>query len=446
MTPGGLHRLLAARLLVVASLAAGATIILVALNEQSRLRTAVRDRALVGEANLEVFLEAALNAPPAQRRGALVRDLGQFCQRRIQQGAEQAWGHFVLVRLLEWPGTEIMRCADDRDSNLAELEALQRATPLPPVSEPRLRQIGVRRYLRISIPLRGREGDTVVTADAMFAVSPGLIADSRARLWRAALMGVLLVLAASAVLYPVILRLLRRVERLSRDLLDANLEMMRVIGSAIAKRDSETDLHNYRVTMYAVRLAERLGLDAGDIRSLIKGAFLHDVGKIGVPDAVLLKPARLTEAEREEMQRHVDHGLDIIRRSSWLGDAVPVVAMHHEKMDGTGYRRHLKGDEIPVLARIFAIADVFDALSSKRPYKPALALDEVLREMHADRGSHFDPAALDVFEGIAPELHQRYAAAADDGERARADLRDVMARYFAVDLARFLSRAGQEPR
>ena len=114
------------------------------------------------------------------------------------------------------------------------------------------------------------------------------------------------------------------------------------------------------------------------IRILIKGAFLHDVGKIGIRDNILLKPGRLDEEEFEEMKRHVNHGLDIISKSAWLNEASAVVGSHHEKYEGNGYPAGLKGEAIPVLARIFAIADVFDALTSHRPYKKPLSYEETI--------------------------------------------------------------------
>lgn len=116
------------------------------------------------------------------------------------------------------------------------------------------------------------------------------------------------VLGTAALLYPVIVRLMRRVTGLSTDLLEANLEMLSTLGSAIAKRDADTDAHNYRVTIYSVRLAQAAGLDAPRIQALIKGAFLHDVGKIGIPDHILLKPGKLDDREYAEMKKHVAHG------------------------------------------------------------------------------------------------------------------------------------------
>ena len=177
-----------------------------------------------------------------------------------------------------------------------------------------------------------------------------------------------------------------------------------------------------------MKIAEAIGMDADNIRTLIKGAFLHDVGKIGIRDNVLLKPGRLTDDEYEVMKRHVNHGIDIVKRSEWLIDARSVVGSHHEKYDGSGYDRGLKGEEIPVNARIFALADVFDALTSRRPYKEPYSFDESMQVLEAGRGTHFDPSLLDAFSHIARQLYEEYAQS--DVEKPRGDLETIVERYF----------------
>ena len=226
--------------------------------------------------------------------------------------------------------------------------------------------------------------------------------------------------------------LLRRVVRLSEELLDANLEMLSVVGSAIAKRDADTDAHNYRVTIYSVRLAEAVGVGSKAMQSLIKGAFLHDVGKIGIPDHILLKPGNLDDSEFAEMQKHVAHGLDIVRRAAWLADAEEVVGCHHEKFDGGGYGSGLHAEDIPLNARIFAIADAFDALTSRRPYKEPLAFAAAMDILEKGRGTHFDPRLLDVFAAIARPLHDGFANRDDD--HPREVLRGIVIRYFKQDM------------
>ncbi|TLD43636.1 MAG: Response regulator [Candidatus Jettenia ecosi] len=136
---------------------------------------------------------------------------------------------------------------------------------------------------------------------------------------------VAIVFLVTALLYPVIIHLMRRLADYSTNLLDANPETISVPGSAIARRDSDTDAHNYRVTLYAARIGETVGLNASEMRSLIKGSFLHDVGKVGIPDNILLKPARLDKFEFKVMQTHVNQGVEIAGRSSWLHDSIDVM-------------------------------------------------------------------------------------------------------------------------
>ena len=196
-------------------------------------------------------------------------------------------------------------------------------------------------------------------------------------------------------------------EQLASSLKDANTGILEALGSAIAKRDSDTNAHNYRVTILAIHLGRALRLEFKELQRLVKGSFLHDLGKIAISDSILLKPGKLTEEEFTIMKTHVKHGIDIISSYQWLEDACDVVNHHHEKFDGSGYPDKLSGNQIPVNARIFAVVDVFDALASVRPYKKARTLDETLTEMSRDRGTHFDPEIFDTFIGIAPDLYSR---------------------------------------
>ena len=191
-----------------------------------------------------------------------------------------------------------------------------------------------------------------------------------------------------------------------RVLQQANIGVLEVLGNAIAKRDHGTITHNYRVTFYALKLAQTGGHPEDKLKSLIKGAFLHDVGKIGISDLILLKEDRLTDDEFQTMKMHVRHGSDIISGYPWLSDCHDVVLHHHEKFDGTGYIAGLKGEQIPVNARIFAVADVFDALTSTRPYKRALTYDETIDIMKKGRGSHFDPDVIDALLMIGEDLYR----------------------------------------
>jgi putative nucleotidyltransferase with HDIG domain len=228
-----------------------------------------------------------------------------------------------------------------------------------------------------------------------------------------ALLAALLVSLASllcgAVIYPVVVYLSADNERKAREVLDSHISMMEALGRAIAKRDSDTGVHNYRVAWIAARIAEEMGLAGTDMQALIAGSFLHDVGKIGIPDAILLKPGRLDDQEMTAMRTHVAQGEEIVTGMGWLDGAQDIVAAHHEKWDGSGYPRGLAGAAIPLAARIFAVADVFDALCSKRPYKEALPLADALAILERDTGSHFDPAVMAAFRPLVQEIHARLA-------------------------------------
>ena len=223
------------------------------------------------------------------------------------------------------------------------------------------------------------------------------------------------------------------VEQVRLGYLAGNLQMLKALGAAVAVRDTGSGEHNYRVTLYAVKLAEALGQTNGAIQTLIKGSFLHDIGKISISDNILLKPDRLSEAETEAMQSHPGIGAGILSEVKWLEDTYEVVMSHHEKWDGTGYPRHFKGEQIPFGARIFAIVDVFDALISERPYKPAYPFDEVIAYMMRHRGSHFDPNTLDKFLEIASDLHNSIAhLSMDQLEKMIAEIID---KHFQIDLS-----------
>jgi len=183
--------------------------------------------------------------------------------------------------------------------------------------------------------------------------------------------------------------------------------MLKVLGSAIAKRDSDTNIHNYRVTLYSVRLGELLGISRAAMQGLIKGAFLHDVGKIAISDRILLKPGKSTDEEFAIMKTHVDHGEDIISGYAWLADAADVVRCHHEKFDGSGYPNRIAGKDIPLNARIFAITDVFDAVTSRRSYKEPVILDDALDIIRQARGNHLDPAIVALFLAPPADSNQK---------------------------------------
>jgi HD-GYP domain-containing protein (c-di-GMP phosphodiesterase class II) len=182
------------------------------------------------------------------------------------------------------------------------------------------------------------------------------------------------------------------------------------------------------VAWIAASIAERMGVTGSDMQALIAGSFLHDVGKIGISDAILLKPGKLDDAEFVTMRTHVAQGEEIVTGMGWLDGANAVVAGHHEKWNGTGYPRQLKGENIPLSARIFAVADVFDALCSKRPYKEAMGFDAAIEILEIDTGSHFDPAVMKVFQPMARAIFDRLAGISEGD--ARQLLEDRVRQHF----------------
>ncbi|MGE5375036.1 MAG: HD domain-containing phosphohydrolase [Bacteroidota bacterium] len=166
---------------------------------------------------------------------------------------------------------------------------------------------------------------------------------------------------------------------------------------ALDLRDHETEGHTRRVTEMAVELARLIGLDEESLVQLRRGGLLHDVGKLGVPDHILLKPGDLTEEEWKTMRMHPQFAYDWLIQIAYLRKAIEIPYNHHEKWDGTGYPRGLKGETIPLMSRIFALADVWDALTSDRPYRPAWPPEKALQYIRENSGTHFDPALVDIF-------------------------------------------------
>jgi HD-GYP domain-containing protein (c-di-GMP phosphodiesterase class II) len=200
-----------------------------------------------------------------------------------------------------------------------------------------------------------------------------------------------------------------------RDELAYNIRVAQSLGHAATLRDHETGAHNYRVTYLTSLFATDLGLMGKDIRSLMKGAFLHDVGKIGIPDSILCKEGPLSAPESAIMREHPVMGVGLLADMPWFADAVPVVRHHHERYDGTGYPFGLAGSATPLAARIFAVIDVFDALLAARPYKRSFSLEKTLGIIETEISSHFDPDLCARFLRHATD----YAAAVIDRDEAQ---------------------------
>jgi putative nucleotidyltransferase with HDIG domain len=177
-------------------------------------------------------------------------------------------------------------------------------------------------------------------------------------------------------------------------------DTLQALGAAIDLRDSETAGHSQRVCRYSLEIARAMGWSDKQLRSLARGAYLHDIGKLGVPDGILLKPGPLTADERKLMQQHVQIGFDLVKDIPFLADVAEILLMHHERFEGGGYPRGLKGEEILLGARIFAVADTLDAITSDRPYRRASSFQSARETITRMSGSQFDPQVVDVFLGI----------------------------------------------
>ena len=367
-------------------------------------------------------------------------------------------GQFVYFRILDDGGAPVIAAQEDSYASLpavlAYVDSRDDTVASSSDDAQALVRLDGRPHLWLAAPLHWKATEGVLHMVAVFAVSDEARAAMLRDLIRSVGWMVAVVCLATALLYPVILMLTRRLASISEALLDSHLRLMQALGSAVAKRDSDTSAHNYRVTIMAVRVAEVMGLSARDMQRLIKGAYLHDVGKIGIRDEILLKPGKLTDAEFETMKMHVGHGVDIVSNfdasgldgsgvaapappqstetEDWVGAAVDVVAGHHERFDGRGYPNGVCGEAIPLVARVFAVADVFDALTCRRPYKEPFPFEKSLGIVTEERGSHFDPAVVDAFATIAESLYRDLAGREDTG--LNQELEEIVRRYFKAGL------------
>lgn len=189
----------------------------------------------------------------------------------------------------------------------------------------------------------------------------------------------------------------REIEGLYQDLQGAYESTLQALVTALDFRDNETQGHSSRVVEYAVLIARKMGIEGIELSRIRQGAILHDVGKIGVPDAILKKPGKLAAEEWEEMKKHPEMGYRMLQHIRSLKPALDIVLCHQERWDGSGYPRGLKGEEIPLGARIFAVVDTFDAMTSDRPYRPALSILAAREEVRKFSGAQFDPAVAEVF-------------------------------------------------
>ncbi|MBI5899293.1 MAG: HD domain-containing protein [Rhodocyclales bacterium] len=382
------------------------------------------DRQLVTLATMELKRFGAVNLALLTQPETARRALDQLA-------AQVLWEHFIVGEFQDASRRSLASAVNPLHAALrTEVERQSLSFPLNLDRQFRKFSADGRNAMRVLVPLREGSGQAAAYFEGAFLVDPETVARLREDLVVTLLVALAAVTLTTLCLYPIILSLNRNVLRQSRELLAGNVELMEVVGSAVATRDSNTNLHGYRVALYAVRLGEAAGIGATQMRDLIAGAFLHDVGKIGVSDAVLLKSGPLDAIEFEQMKRHVALGVEILNKSKWLLRARDVVEFHHERYDGSGYPKGLVGAEIPLLARIFAVVDVFDALISKRPYKDALAFDEAMVGIRGGAGRLFDPRLVACFEGIAAGL---YLETCDrSGAELEARLQQQIGKYFGL--------------
>ncbi len=434
-----IHRMLLLRLTAATIVLSLLFAALAYYNDQQRIEREVVELARLRVNQFGLNIRDLLDSTDALLPAVLERRFDEFVEESGRTVLRD--GRFVLVRIYDqtdellldfadesFPAVPAVRQAVD-DATIAKLNAddfqvvTTRLEGLPLVG--------------VAVPLNNSANVVVAQVIGVFAISAEAIEGIRGNILLTMFYVAGLVVATALTIYPIIGRLLDRLSRQTVRLLDSNLETLQVLGGAIAKRDSDTDAHNYRVSVYSVCLAEAIELPRDQIQGLIKGALLHDVGKLGIRDNILLKPGKLTEDEFTVMKTHVDHGMELTARASWLKDAQAVVGSHHEKYDGAGYPAGLKGEAIPLAARIFAITDVFDALTSRRPYKEPLSYDETMQILDDGRGSHFDPSLLDAFQPIARDLYDTYSG--KDGHKSRERLGLMTEEYFKRDAADLLA-------
>jgi putative nucleotidyltransferase with HDIG domain len=229
-------------------------------------------------------------------------------------------------------------------------------------------------------------------------------------------------------------RALERIEGLNEELREAYDSTLSALMIALDYRDNETQGHSLRVVEFADRLARELTLPEEQRLAIRRGAMLHDVGKIGVPDAILRKPGGLDGWERHVMEMHPRLGYEMLHDITFLAAAAEIVLTHHERWDGSGYPRRLRAEQIPIGSRIFAVADALDAMTSDRPYRRSRSFDSAREELVRHAGAQFDPLVVEAFLRIEPEEWQRITERVQQaiGSGTRARRMEVLLKEIAV--------------
>lgn len=200
---------------------------------------------------------------------------------------------------------------------------------------------------------------------------------------------------------------MNEIKRINHELSEANeklekayLESIETLRYTVEAKDPYTKGHSDRVAEFSVLIGEKLGLSSDELKTLRIGGLFHDIGKIGIPDSILLKDSKLTDEEYSEIKHHPQIGTHILSNATIFADIIPVVKYHHERFDGRGYPENLAGENIPLLARIAAVADSFDAMSSRRTYRNSMELEIIINEIEKNKGTQFDPKIADIFLDI----------------------------------------------
>ncbi len=208
-----------------------------------------------------------------------------------------------------------------------------------------------------------------------------------------------------------------QLEEALHELEESYLATIRTLAFVVEAKDAHTRSHLDRAHDYAVALAQRVAPDLARDQTLRYGFFLHDIGKIGIPERILSKPGPLTDEEWAIMRTHPVLGAQILDPVKFLKPALPIVEAHHEKWDGSGYPRGLRGEEIPLGARIFALVDAFDAMTSDRPYRKAFTFEQAVEQIAKGRGSHFDPEVVRAFVELCADAEAAYIFTRDCAQR-----------------------------
>ena len=211
----------------------------------------------------------------------------------------------------------------------------------------------------------------------------------------------------------IIKRINDELKEASQKLEQAYMESIETLRYTVEAKDPYTRGHSDRVSEYSVLIGKYLGLSEKDLHTLKVGGLFHDVGKIGIPDAILLKPGKLTNDEYSEIKNHPAIGVHILSNARIFAEIIPIVKHHHERYDGFGYPSNLKGEDIPYFARIAAVADTFDAMTSRRTYRDSLGLDIVKDEINKNKGIQFDPQIADIFLNILEKHYDEIQAIQD---------------------------------